>query len=61
MSKKSNENNESVVRDIVTIVCASAMIPMAIALACKGEYECALLGVILARLMLMERQNESSK
>lgn len=52
MSKKSNENKESVVRDIVAIVCASAMIPMAIALVCKGEYECALLGLILARLML---------
>ena len=53
MSK--TKNNESVVRDIVTIVCASAMIPMAIALVCKGEYECALLGLILARLMLMGR------
>lgn len=36
MSKKSNENKESVVRDIFEIVCASAMIPFAIALACKG-------------------------
>lgn len=60
--KKLNEpNKESVVRDIVTIVCASAMIPFAIALICKGEYECALLGLILARLMLMERKNESSE
>lgn len=53
MSK--SKNKESVVRDIVTIVCASLMIPMAIALVCKGEYECALLGLILARLMLMGR------
>lgn len=54
--KKLNEpNKESVVRDIVTIVCASAMIPFAIALACNGEYECALLGLILARLTLLER------
>lgn len=53
MSK--TKNKESVVRDIVTIVCASLMIPMAIALAFMGEYECALLGVILARLMLMGR------
>lgn len=52
MSKKKKENKESVVRDIVTIICASAMIPFALALAFKGEYECALLGVILARLML---------
>lgn len=54
MSK--TKNNESVVRDIVTIVCASAMIPFAIALLCRGEYECALLGLILARLMLMEKK-----
>lgn len=50
MSK--TKNKESVVRDIVTIVCASLMIPMAIALLYRGEYECALLGLILARLML---------
>lgn len=55
MSKKSNKNKESVVRDIVTIVCASAMIPGAIMLACIGEGECALLGIILVRLMLMEK------
>ena len=54
MSK--SKNKESVVRDIVTIVCASAMIPMAIALACRGEYECALLGLILARITLMEKK-----
>lgn len=53
MSK--SKNKESVVRDIVTIVCAWVMIPMAIALVCRGEYECALLGIILARLMLMGR------
>lgn len=52
MSKTKKKNKESVVRDIVTIVCASAMIPIAIALLCRGEYECALLGLILARLML---------
>lgn len=56
MSKKSNKNKESVVRDIVAIVCASGMIPFALALVCKGEYECALLGLILARLMLMGRE-----
>lgn len=50
---KTKKNKESVLRDIATIVCASVMIPMAIALACRGEYECALLGIILARLMLM--------
>lgn len=58
--KKAN-NKESVVRDIVTIICASAMIPMAIAFACRGEYECALLGIILARLMLMGRKNETTQ
>ena len=51
MSK--TKNKESVMHDIATILCASAMIPLAIALACRGEYECALLGLILARLMLM--------
>jgi hypothetical protein len=54
MSK--SKNKESVVRDIVTIVCAWVMIPIAIALICKGEYECALLGLILARLMLMGKE-----
>ena len=54
MSK--SKNKESVVRDIVTIVCVSAMIPFAIALLCRGEYECALLGLILARIMLMEKK-----
>lgn len=54
MSK--SKKKESVVRDIVTIVCTSAMIPIAIALICKGEYECALLGLILARLMLMGKE-----
>ncbi len=50
------KNKESVVSDTVTIVCVSIMIPFTIALACTGEYECALLGIILARLMLMEKQ-----
>jgi len=52
---KTKKNKESIMRDIVTIICVSAMIPFAIALICKGEYECALLGIILARLMLMGR------
>ena len=54
MSKK--KNKESVVRDISTIACASAMIPLSIALAFIGEYECALLGIILVRLMLMGKK-----
>lgn len=54
MSK--TKNKESVMHDIVTIVCASAMIPLSIALAFIGEYECALLGIILVRLMLMEKK-----
>lgn len=53
MSKK--KNKECIVRDIFTIVCASAMIPFAIALAYNDELECALLALILVRLMLMER------
>ena len=53
MSKK--KNKEAIVRDIYTIACASAMIPLAIALAFIGEYECALLGIILVRLMLMRK------
>lgn len=56
MSKK--KNKESVVRDISTIACASAMIPLSIALAFIGEYECALLGIILVRLMLMEKKKK---
>lgn len=59
MSKTKKNNKESVVRDIVAIVCASGMIPFAIALSFKGEYECALLGLILARLTLMGRKNDS--
>ena len=51
MSKK--KNKESIARDISTIACASAMIPLSIALAFIGEYECALLGIILVRLMLI--------
>lgn len=57
MPKK--KNKESVVRDIVTIVCVSVMIPFTIALACSGECECALLGIILARLMLMEKSGDA--
>ena len=57
MSKK-KKNKESVVRDIFTVVCASAMILFAIVLACNGELEHALLALILARLMLMEKQYE---
>ena len=53
MSKK--KNKEAIVCDIYTIACASAMIPLAIALAFIGEYECALLGIILVRLMLMRK------
>ena len=53
MSKK--KNKEEVIRDISTIVCASAMIPLSIVLAIVGEYECALLGVILVRLMLIDK------
>ena len=59
MSKE--KNKESVVRDISTIACASAMIPFSIALAFIGEYECALLGIILVRLMLMGNKNEDGK
>ena len=51
MSKK--KDKEEVIRDISTIVCASAMIPLSIALGFMGEYECALLGIILVRLMLI--------
>lgn len=51
MSKK--KHKETVMIDIFTIVCASAMIPLSIALAFIGEYECALLGIILVRLMLI--------
>ena len=53
MSKK--KNKETVIRDISTIVCASAMILLSIALAFIGEYECALLGAILVRLMLIDK------
>lgn len=53
MSK--TKNKESVGRNIVTIVCASLMITFSVALSCIGEYECALLGIILVRLMLMEK------
>lgn len=53
MPKKNNK--ETIVRDISTIACASAMIPLSIALAFIGEYECALLGIILVRLMLIGR------
>ncbi len=53
MSKK--KNKEEVIRDISTIVCASAMIPLSIVLAFIGEYECALLGAILVRLMLIDK------
>lgn len=51
MSNK--KNKEEVILDIFTIVCASAMILLSIALAFIGEYECALLGAILVRLMLI--------
>lgn len=53
MSKK--KNKESIVRDIVTIVCASAMMSGAIMLAWIGEGERALLGLIFAKLMLMDK------
>ena len=53
MSKK--KNKESVMLDIFTIVCTSAMILLSIVLAFIGEYECALLGAILVRLMLIDK------
>lgn len=53
MSNK--KNKESVILDIFTIVCASAMIPLSIVLALIGEYECELLGTILVRLMLIDK------
>ena len=53
MSKK--KNKESVMLDIFTIVCTSSMIFLSIALAFIGEYECALLGAILVRLMLIDK------
>lgn len=59
MSKK--KNKEAIVRDIYTIACASAMIPLSIALAFIGKYECALLGIILVRLMLMGRSKNENR
>ena len=44
----------TIFRDIVKIVLASALIPCAIMLACKGSYECAMLALIYVRLMLAD-------
>ena len=52
MSKK--KTKVTVVRDIITIVLASALIPCAIMLACNGSYECAMLALIYVRITLID-------
>ena len=55
------KNKESVVLHSLSIVCATAMNFGAIILALIGEFECAMMSLILAQLILMEKNDRQRR